>query len=111
MGSIGAAAANRAILSLMLLGHQDNVFFSAATWVALKIFSTFAGITIFFLIYWLLPNGKVRPRSVLPVAIVMGVLWDASKYIYIKLLPKLDFREVYGPFSISVSLMFWAFLS
>jgi hypothetical protein len=28
-----------------------------------------------------------------------------------KALPFLDFPEVYGPFSISVTLMFWAFLS
>jgi membrane protein len=27
------------------------------------------------------------------------------------LLPLLDFRSVYGPFSVSVSLMMWAFVS
>jgi uncharacterized BrkB/YihY/UPF0761 family membrane protein len=26
-------------------------------------------------------------------------------------LPRLNFQEVYGPFALSVSLMFWAFLS
>jgi YihY family inner membrane protein len=111
MASVGAAAGNVAILRLMLLGHNDNAVFKIATWVALKIFATFASVTIFFLIYWLLPNGKVRPRSVLPAAVAMGVLWEVSKYIYIKALPWLDFHEVYGPFSTSVALMFWAFLS
>jgi uncharacterized BrkB/YihY/UPF0761 family membrane protein len=79
--------------------------------VALKIFATAASIAIFFLIYWILPHGKVGPRSVLPAAVAMGILWEVSKYIYIKALPWLDFREVYGPFAISVTLMFWAFLS
>ena len=36
---------------------------------------------------------------------------EALKYAYILALPWLNFAEVYGPFSLSVSLMFWAFLS
>ena len=31
--------------------------------------------------------------------------------IYVKVLPWLDLRSVYGPFSVSVSLMMWAFLT
>src|SRR5262249_29945256 len=50
-------------------------------------------------------------RKVMPAAIAMGILWEVSKYAYMKALPWLDFPEVYGPFSISVTLMFWAFLS
>jgi len=111
MASVGAATGNRTILRMMLLGHSDNVLFKVVTWVALQIFATFASVTIFFLIYWLLPHGKVRPKSVLPAAIAMGVLWEVSKYVYIKFLPWLNFQEVYGPFAISVTLMFWAFLS
>jgi uncharacterized BrkB/YihY/UPF0761 family membrane protein len=33
------------------------------------------------------------------------------KHLYILALPRLNFQEVYGPFALSVSLMFWAFLS
>jgi len=39
------------------------------------------------------------------------LLSEALKYTYIFALPWLNFAEVYGPFAISVSLMFWAFLS
>jgi uncharacterized BrkB/YihY/UPF0761 family membrane protein len=66
---------------------------------------------IFFLIYWLLPNGKVPARAVLPTAIIMGLLSEILKYSYILALPRLNFAEVYGPFAVSVSMMFWAFLS
>ena len=59
----------------------------------------------------LLPNGKVPARTVLPAAIIMGLLSEILKYSYILLLPRLNFQEVYGPFAISVSMMFWAFLS
>jgi membrane protein len=70
-----------------------------------------ASIAIFFLIYWALPNGRISPRGVLPAAIVMGLLGELAKYLYILALPWLDFKEVYGPFSISVTLIIWAFIS
>jgi uncharacterized BrkB/YihY/UPF0761 family membrane protein len=70
-----------------------------------------ASILLFFLIYWVLPNRKVPARAVLPTAIVIGVLWEGAKYVYVLALPKLDFAAVYGPFYVSVGLMIWAFLS
>jgi membrane protein len=109
--SVGLAAGNQLMLKNILLGHSENLLFKSLTFVALKAFALVASVGIFFLIYWILPNGKVRARNVLPAAIAMGVLWEISKYGYMKALPWLDFPEVYGPFSVSVSLMFWAFLS
>ena len=53
----------------------------------------------------------VAALAVLPAAILMGFFSELLKYTYILLLPRLNFQEVYGPFAISVSLMFWAFLS
>lgn len=111
LASIGMAAGNELVLTFMMRGNE-NIVFRALTFVALKIFATAASIAIFFLIYWILPNGKVRAKSVLPAAVAMGVLWEVGKIIYIKMLPWLDFQEVYGQaFSISVALMFWAFIS
>ena len=57
------------------------------------------------------PNGKIPARAVLPAAVVMGLLSEVLKYAYILALPWLNFQDVYGPFALSVSLMFWAFLS
>ncbi len=111
MASVGLAAGNRVILNFMMLGHSQNIVFKSATFVALKVCALLASIAIFFLVYWLLPNGKVRTRNVLRAAVAMGVLWEVAKYAYMKALPWLNFQEVYGPFSISVTLMFWAFLS
>ena len=79
--------------------------------IVMKIFATATSITIFFLIYWLLPNGKVPARAVLPSAVITGLLLEALKYCYILALPWLNFQEVYGPFTVSVTMMFWAFLS
>lgn len=111
LASVGLAAGNELVLTFVMRGNE-NIVFRALTFVVLKIFATAASIAIFFLIYWVLPNGKVRARSVLPAAVAMGVLWEVGKIIYIKTLPWLNFQEVYGQaFSISVALMFWAFIS
>ena len=108
--SIGLTAGNVVLLRTITFGH--DVFLIRAAWfVAMRIFAVGASIAIFFLIYWLLPNGKVPARAVLPAAVIMGVLSEVLKYCYILALPRLNFQEVYGPFALSVSLMFWAFLS
>lgn len=68
-------------------------------------------ICLFFLIYWRLPNRPVPAGRVLPAAVTAGLLWEVSKYVYILLLPWLNFRDIYGPFAISVSLLLWAYVS
>jgi YihY family inner membrane protein len=108
--SIAATAGPVAFMELLLRGHGTGLV-HVIGFLVMKIFAIVASIFIFFLIYWLLPNGKVPARAVLPSAIIMGLLSEALKYAYILALPWLNFQEVYGPFALSVSLMFWAFLS
>jgi membrane protein len=108
--SIALTAAPVKFLEFVLHGYGTG-FVQLVGFLMMKIFAIAASITIFFLIYWLLPNGKVPARAVLPAAIIMGLLSEALKYAYILALPWLNFQEVYGPFALSVSMMFWAFLS
>ena len=108
--SVGLTAENVPLVKRVLHGY-GGWYVTLADFVTMKVFSILASIAIFFLVYWLLPNGKVPARAVLPAAVIMGLLSEALKYAYIYALPWLNFAEVYGPFAISVSLMFWAFLS
>ena len=108
--SVALAAGHERVLTFLLRGNE-NIIFRSATFIVLKVFAIVASIAIFYLIYWLLPNGKVPARSVLPAAVAMGVIWELAKYAYILALPWLKFPEVYGPFYISITLMFWAFIS
>jgi len=109
--SVALTAGQRQIMTWIFLGHTNNVFFNFVGFIALKFFAVLAGILLFFLIYWILPYRNVPARVVLPTAIVIGLVWEAAKYLYIALLPWLDFKSVYGPFSIAVTLMMWAFFS
>jgi YihY family inner membrane protein len=111
LASVALTATQNAIFTWIFLGHVDNVAFRFLEGGTVHICALVAGILIFFLIYWILPNRKVPARAVLPTAIVIGVLWEVAKFIYILVLPRLDFASVYGPFYVSVSLMIWAFLS
>jgi len=108
--SIALTTGNVALLESSLHGHAVFVL-RLVGFLIMKIFAIAASIAIFFLIYWVLPNGKVPASSVVPSAVIMGLLSEILKYAYILALPRLDFQEVYGPFALSVSLMFWAFLS
>jgi membrane protein len=108
--SIALTAGPVAFMEFILRGYGTG-FVRVVGFLVMKVFAIAASIAIFFLIYWLLPNGKVPARAVLPAAIIMGLLSEALKYAYILALPWLNFQEVYGPFALSVSMMFWAFLS
>jgi membrane protein len=111
MASVALSTAQASVLGFLFFGHTNNVIFTFMTASFLKICAGVASIGLFFLIYWGLPNRKIPARAVLPTAIVMGVLWEVAKYLYILTLPHLDLRSVYGPFEVSVGLMLWAFLS
>ena len=108
--SIALTAGPVAFMEFLLRGYGTG-FVRVVGFLMMKVCALAASIAIFFLIYWLLPNGKVPARAVLPAAIIMGLLSEALKYAYILALPWLNFQEVYGPFALSVSMMFWAFLS
>jgi YihY family inner membrane protein len=111
MASIGLSAAQVSVLEFIFRGHTHNFFFTFIGDSFLRICAGLASIGLFFLIYWGLPNRKIPALAVLPTAIVMGVLWEIAKYLYILTLPHLDLRSVYGPFEVSVGLILWAFLS
>ena len=108
MLSIALTAQNQRVLGRVF---GDGFVFSALEFVVMKASAIVATICIYFLIYWLLPHGKVPVRAVLPAAIITGLLSEAAKYLYILVLPWLNFQEVYGPFSVSVTLIFWSFWS
>jgi membrane protein len=111
MASVASTASQQTILSWVFFEHTDNVVFHFISFGFLRLCAGLASILLFFLIYWVLPYRKVPARAVLPTAIVIGLLWQLAKVLYIRALPWLDFQSVYGPFYISVGLMMWAFLS
>jgi membrane protein len=109
--SIALTAAQRTVLQLVFFGHVDNVGFAFVSRWLLQISAALASVSLFFLIYWVLPNRRLPVRAVLPTAIIIGLSWEVAKMLYVAALPWMDLHSVYGPFSVSVSLMLWAFVT
>jgi YihY family inner membrane protein len=65
---------------------------------------------VYFLMYYVLPNGNVPAGPVFSAAFAVGLVTEGGKFVYHVTLPLFKFREVYGPFALSVTLLFWAFL-
>lgn len=111
LSSVAFSAGQRSVTTWIFLGHTDNIFFNFLAAAVLKVCAVLASISIFFLIYWVLPHRRIPAAAVLPTAVVVGLSWEVAKYLYVLALPKLDFESVYGPFKVTVGLMMWAFLS
>jgi uncharacterized BrkB/YihY/UPF0761 family membrane protein len=63
--------------------------------------------------YWLLPNRKIAPAQIVPVAILVGLALELLKYINLLTWPflKAKLQKEYGPFYISVTIVLWSFMS
>jgi membrane protein len=119
IGSVLLNTGLRDMLSLVL-DHQTNIKFidfvlhitnQGISFILLAATTGVASIAFFFSIYWLLPNRKVPWRHVLSTSIYTGVIWLVSKYIFQVLLPHMHLIDLYGPFHVSVGLLFWAYTS
>jgi membrane protein/epoxyqueuosine reductase len=115
MGSILLNAGMREVLTVAFLHNTEDGFmgfvFHGINAVMLAITTGVASILFFFSIYWVLPNRKVPARPVMRTAIITGLIWLATKYVFIAVLPHMDLKALYGPFSVSVGLIFWAYVS
>jgi YihY family inner membrane protein len=119
MGSVLLNAGARDALNFVFM-HNTNIRFIDAvlhityqgTSYALPAATTGVAMILFsFSIYWLLPNRKVPWRPVLRTAIYTGVIWLAAKYVFAAVLPHMNLNALYGPFYVSVGLLFWAYVS
>lgn len=110
MLSVAITAEKQNAVSALLVNHPHFGFLNGTYWLLIPLAAVFS-ISSFFLIYWILPNRRIPPLAVLPTAIFTGLAWELMKSLYVHLLPWLDLQSVYGPFSISVSFMMWAFLT
>jgi YihY family inner membrane protein len=102
-------------LPTLFLHHTDNAVFKVVSktisfaWLAVS--TGVASILFFFSVYYVLPNRKVPWRPVLRTSIITGSVWIGSRFIFVAVLPHLDLQSLYGPFFVSVGLLFWAYVS
>jgi membrane protein len=94
--------------------HSSNGFITWTTdgiaFACLTISSGAAAILFFFSVYYVLPHRKVPWQPVLRTSIITGSIWLLARFLFALAIPHIDL-SMYGPFYVSVSLLFWAYIS
>ena len=109
--SILLSAWQQQVLGFLFFQHIDNFVFKGVSYLWMAISTGVASILFFFSIYWLLPNRKIPAGHVLRTSVITGIIWLVAKNIFVAVLPHLDLKALYGPFYVSVGLLFWAYVS
>ncbi len=68
-------------------------------------------ITVFTLIYKIIPNTKVGLLEALSGSIISGILWQIANYIFMWSLPYFEYQRVYGSVGAVIALLSWVYLS
>jgi YihY family inner membrane protein len=111
LGSVLLSTWQRQLLGFIFFHKTDNFVFEGISYLWLAATTGVASILFFFSIYWLLPNRKIPPRQVIRTSIITGIVWLAAKEGFVAVLPHLDLKALYGPFYVTVGLLFWAYIS
>jgi membrane protein len=83
---------------------------AALTFVVMKTFALPMTILSFWLVFWMVPNGKVPLVQVFPAAFYTGLLAEVFKILFGLILPLLDFQKAYGRvFWLPVTLLVWTY--
>jgi len=101
---------NVSLLSRLL--PAKSILLSWFTLLFFKIAAVPALMLCLFLIYWLLPNGPVPIRRIIPTAILVGLLLEVLKNLNLLLWPTLQKKLLseYSAFYMSVSIVLISFV-
>jgi membrane protein len=61
------------------------------------------------IVFYTAPNTKVAFKDVWPAAILTGIAWEISNYFFVIAVSYMDLYPLFGPFTISITLMMWAY--
>lgn len=111
------------LVSAMLTGMNQD-FVKSLSWapdsvtaylsvLLFKLLAVPVSMFTLFLIYWLLPNTKIAPVRVVPVAVVVGFALELFKYLVLLIWPYLHHKlaSEYGPFLNSVAIILLSFVA
>ncbi|HEX8922777.1 MAG TPA: YihY/virulence factor BrkB family protein [Pyrinomonadaceae bacterium] len=68
-------------------------------------------IILFVLVYRFMPNAQVSLRDTLPGAVLGGLLWELSKYIFAWSLHYFHYDQIYGSVGAVVAVLTWGYVS
>lgn len=127
IGAVGVLLIVSVFLTSILVGLQQLIgqlplrvvnrsawlaFVGNAFWQSLfAITGALVTVALFAVVYRLVPNGRVTLRDTLPSAVLAGLLWEASKYIFASSLQYFHYDEIYGSVGAVVAVLTWSYVS
>jgi len=97
----------RGTLGLLHLPKVERAEFLSANVVGFLL-----SITLFFVVFNLLPNIRMPLDTTVRASIFTGVVWELGKYLFIWSVRKLDLSAIYGAYFFTpVVLILWSYVS
>ncbi len=89
-----------------------SVLMSSAIWrVVFGIVGLMLTISLFALVYKVMPNTRVTVREALPGAIIAGIFWELAKYLFAWFLAEVPYEGLYGSLAAVVAALTWIYIS
>ncbi len=68
-------------------------------------------VVLFVVVYRFMPKAEVTVRDTLPGAILGGLLWELSKYIFAWSVNYFHYDQIYGSVGAVVAVLTWSYVS
>jgi membrane protein/epoxyqueuosine reductase len=94
-----------------VLFFLPDAWTDAIRYLVLKVLTVPFTILGLAVVYAALPRRRMALEEVLPAAVFAGVAFEVGKYVYIALLPLMEFQRMYGGFYVTITLVVWALFS
>jgi len=96
----------------IVVAINELPFMSNAVWIIGKILPYLLVIGAFTFIYILVPNTRVKPLSALYGAVLAGILWKGTGFMFTVFMSgSTKYTAIYSGFAITLMFMIWLFLS
>jgi YihY family inner membrane protein len=85
---------------------------SSAVWpVVFSVVGLMLTISLFALVYKVVPNTHVSLVEALPGAVIAGIAWEIAKYLFAWSLAEVPYEGLYGPLAAVVAALTWIYIS
>jgi YihY family inner membrane protein len=84
----------------------------SAFWqIVFALVSFLVTVVLFVLVYRFMPRASVTVRDALPGALLAGVMWEVSKYVFAWSLSYFHYDQIYGSVGAVVAVLTWSYVS
>jgi membrane protein len=105
---VAGAFSTSSVLGAMVPGGWANTAWLLKA-ISIKLWMVPLTLITACLVFYVAPNTKVSFKDVWPVAVLTGLTWEVSNYVFVAAVPFMGFYPLFGPFAITITYMTWAY--